>query len=147
MNVIVDTNVLIALLRKEPDLVVARHAAAYQRGGRKFLMCPTVYFEYRRGTLVAGRDHDGRARAFDRFVANECLWIEFSQGVAQKASWLWSRHRGETAGDADLIVTATALVNHLPVATRNTSHIARFGVEALDWFQERPKAFKTRRVR
>jgi len=147
MKAVIDTNVVIELLKRKPNLTVIRNASAYRRSGNKFLMNLIVYFEYRRGILAAGQDRDGRARAFDRFVANECEWIELDKRVAQKGAWLWSVYSGMRVPDADMLIAAGALVYGTAVATRNRSHIGRFGVEVWDWFEERPKAVRTRRVR
>jgi len=133
-GVLIDTNVIIGIIDRR-DRRVLSNAAVFKRGGRKFTLCPIVYFEYRRGCLNRGVDTTGRAKGFDRFVVAECEWAHLDQAVLQKAAWLWSRHRGERVGDADLLMAATALVSHLPVATRNTRHLSRFGVEVWNWYE------------
>jgi predicted nucleic acid-binding protein len=147
MSAIIDTNILIELLRNKPNVTVARNAVAYKRGGNKFLMFHIVYYEYRRGALRNGIDSDGRAKALDAFVSNECEWVEFDLDVAQKASWVWSRNRSlGSLGDADFLIAAAALRHRVAVATRNRRHIGQFGVEVLDWFEERPRVVNTRLV-
>lgn len=144
--VLIDTNVVSAIMNRQ--LAVLRNAAAYQRGGNKFVMCPIVYYEYRRWVLDStGRDPDGRARRFDSFVANECEWLDLGQVIAQKAAWLWRFYSSQRVPDADTLIAACALTHGLPVATRNRRHFEPFGVQVEDWFQERPPAIRTRPVR
>jgi len=144
-KVLIDTNVVSAIIARNP--VVLRHAADYRRGGAKFIMAPIVYYEYRRGILERGRDRDGRAQTFDRFVIAECEWADQDRAVSQRASWVWSRYPGQRVPDADTLIAGTALHHRLSVATRNRRHLERFGVPVVDWFQERAPRVRTRAIR
>jgi predicted nucleic acid-binding protein len=144
-QVIIDTNIVSGIFAKQP--IVLENAALYRRGGQRFLMSPVVYFEYRRSLLNRGRDSDGRATNFDRFVERECELINVDQGIAAKAAWIWSSFPGDRVPDADTLIAATGLAARLAVATRNRRHIERFGVEVQDWFERLAKTVRTRPVR
>ena len=147
MQVVIDSNVVFEILKKKPNPTVLGHASTYLRGGSKFLMTPIVYFECRRGLLTGGRDPDDRASSFDRFVAEQCDWLDLDRSIAQKAAWLWSRFPGNRVPDADMLIAASALYHKIPLATRNRSDFDCYGVEVLNWFEKSPKASRTRQVR
>jgi len=144
-GVLIDTNVIGGIFARHP--LVLENAVSYRKGGLRFLLSPVVYFEYRRSLLDRGRDTDGRARSFDRFVEQECEWIDVDQGVAAKAAWIWSYFAGSRVPDADLLIAATGLAARLPVATRNRRHLVRFGVEVQDWFERPTRVIRTRPIR
>ncbi len=131
---LLDTNVLSEVLRKQPSLAVMRALHAL-RPEQRYASEVTRY-ELRAG--AARLDDGGR------------LWLRTQQQVLPLVRWLpldapaamtaadigaALRRRGEPVEDTDLFIAATALVQGFSVSTRNVRHFGRVpGLVVENWF-------------
>lgn len=91
------------------------------------------YYETKRGLLAIGAQR--QPAAFER------LWqvlgiVMIDHAVLDKAAELYAalRASGQLIEDADLLITAMALVYDMTLVTHNTAHLARIpGLQVEDW--------------
>lgn len=134
--VLLDTNVLSEVLRKQPSLVVMRALRAL-RPEQRYASEVTRY-ELRAGAACLA---DG-GRLWQR-TQQEVLplvrWLPFDEHAAMLAADIGAglRQRGEPIEDTDLFIAATALVHGFSVSTRNVRHFERVpGLIVENWFAE-----------
>ena len=119
---LVDTDVLSALLRRDP--VASGHARAYLAAHPRFSFSVISRYEILRGLQAKGAT--AQTAAFQTFCSvSEILPV--TDAVATRAAELYAAlsRRGALIGDADLLIAATALVHGMVVATNNQSHFGR----------------------
>jgi tRNA(fMet)-specific endonuclease VapC len=121
-EVVVDTDILSALMRGNP-LVVANAELYLAQYGRLSFSLITRY-EVLRGLKV--KDAKKQVAAFEEFCANNTI-LSLTDEVISQASGIYAdlHKRGELIGDADILIAATALVNGLGVVTNNERHFRR----------------------
>jgi toxin FitB len=123
--IILDTNVLSALMRQVPDQSVV---AWLDRQPRTSVWTTSVtVFEIRFGLqiLAAGRRRTVLTEAFEELLARMGRRVvNFDIAAAGQASDLMSaRHRNGRPGDLrDTMIAGIALAQHAMLATRNTAH-------------------------
>jgi predicted nucleic acid-binding protein len=134
--IVLDTNVLSALMRTNPDAVVIEWLDM-QPADSGWLTCVTV-FEARFGLalLPTGRRRSGLERAFDRVLtedlANRVLVLDAmaAEAAAQVAA---DRQRAGRAVDLrDTLIAGIAQARRATIATRNTGHFEGLDVPVVD---------------
>ena len=132
--VLLDTNVLSEVLRKQPTLVVLKSLHAL-RPEERFASEVTRY-ELRVG--AARLDDGGRLwRRLQQDVLPLVRWLPLDTAAALAAADIGAdlRRRGEAVEATDLFIAATALVHGLIVSTRNVRHFERVpGLVVENWF-------------
>jgi predicted nucleic acid-binding protein len=134
--IILDTNVLSALMRTSPEPAVVGWLDR-QPADSIWLTSITV-FEARFGLalLPKGRRRKALERAFDRVVdedlANRVL--DFDQAAAAAAAQLASdrQRTGRAADLRDALIAGIALARRATIATRNTRHFEGLDVPVVD---------------
>ena len=123
--IILDTNVLSALMRQEPD---QRVVVWLDRQARTSVWTTSVtVFEIRFGVqiLVAGRRRSLLTEAFEELLARLGQRVaSFDVAAAGQASDLMAaRHRKSRPVDLrDTMIAGIVLAQHATLATRNTAH-------------------------
>jgi predicted nucleic acid-binding protein len=119
-DVLLDTNILIRYFRKTPGYNELLHQA---RG-----MGWTYISAITRLEIVRGMRDRERIRTYDLLDACETLPIDAQ--IADQAGELIrsQRARGETIGDADALIAATALQRSLALLTTNPRHFPMPGL-------------------
>ncbi len=131
---LLDTNVLSEVLRRQPSLAVMKALHAL-RPEQRFASEVTRY-ELRAG---AARRNDA-SRLWQRTqqqVLTLVQWLPFDARAAMAAGDIGAalRRRGEPVEDTDPFIAATALVHGFSVSTGNVRHFERVpGLMVENWF-------------
>jgi len=129
--VILDTDILSALMRKNPNVIAQARAYLAQQG--QFTISIITRYEILRGLKAKGATR--QVTRFEEFcLRNKILTI--TDDVIVQASVIYADlyRRGELIGDADILIAATALLNGFGVATNNEEHFRRVtGLHVENW--------------
>ena len=145
-GVLLDTNVVSETVRPEPDGQVL----AFLSADHQFWLSTVVIHELDFGVkmLPLGRRRDRIATVMRLLAARHAHRI-LPVGVeeAEQAATFRARARqsGRILDLGDALIAATAAVNNLAVATRNTKHFGGLDLEVIDpWSQPRVPSDGTR---
>ena len=130
---LLDTNVVIEILRNNP--VVVAHLRAAVTAGHEVHINALSYYETRRGLLDVARAD--KLRAFDTFCRVFGI-MDLDQIALDRASEIYAelRSKGQLIEDADILIAAMALVNNAVLVTDNVSHFKRIaGLKLVNWLR------------
>lgn len=130
-NYILDTNILIEILRNNITVLAHMRAAA----GRDVQLNALSYYETRRGLLNSHKS--AKLRKFDAFCQTFGI-VHLDQAALDRASEIYAdlRKKGQLIEDADILIAAMALVNRAVLVTDNISHFKRVtGLRLENWKQ------------
>ena len=134
--IILDTNVISALMRSEPDPVVVRWLDALPP--ESLWMTAITVFEVRLGleVLAAGRRRQLLEAAFAAALEQdfEGRVLPFDQAAAQAAGRIAAERRraGRMVEVRDVQIAGIAMARKSAVATRNLRHFEGLGLDLLD---------------
>lgn len=130
-QVILDTDILSALMRKNPNVIAK--AKTYLDQYAQFTISIITRYEILRGLKAKGAVQQ-EAR-FEQFCErNRVLSISDEVIVEAAAIYADLYKTGELIGDADILIAATALMNGFGVATNNEDHFRRItGLHIENW--------------
>jgi predicted nucleic acid-binding protein len=130
---LLDTNILIELLRNNP-IVVARLRAVITVGHDVWINALS-YYETRRGLLDVSRT--SKLRKFEAFCQVFGI-VYLNQVTLDRASEIYSelRSKGQLIEDADILIAAMALINNAVLVTDNVNHFKRVaGLQLENWMR------------
>lgn len=137
--IILDTNVLSALMLYKPDAGVALWI---DRQARTSVWTTSVtIFEIRHGLAImpAGRRRTERGLLFERVIEEklERRILSFDEAAAEEAASLMAdRQRSGRGGELrDTMIAGIALAQHATLATRNVRHFDDLAVPVVDPWQ------------
>jgi tRNA(fMet)-specific endonuclease VapC len=121
-QVVLDTDILSAIMRQNP--IVVSQARAYVAEHGRFTLSIITRYEILRGLKAKGATQ--QVKAFDRFC-EKCNILPLTEESVVKAADIYAdlSGRGELIGDADILITASALVQGFGVVTNNEAHFRR----------------------
>jgi tRNA(fMet)-specific endonuclease VapC len=130
-QVILDTDILSALMRKNPN-VIAR-ARTYLVQHEQFAISIITRYEILRGLRAKGAAQ--QERKFEYFCERNKVLAITDDVIMQSAEIYADLYkRGKLIGDADILIAATAMVNGFGVATNNEEHFRRIsGLPVENW--------------
>jgi predicted nucleic acid-binding protein len=134
--IILDTNVISALMRSEPDPAVVRWLDALPP--ESLWTTAITVFEVRLGleVLAAGRRRRLLEAAFAAALEEDFAGrvLPFDQAAAQAAGRIAAERRraGKTVEVRDVQIAGIATARKSAVATRNLRHLEGLGVDLLD---------------
>ena len=131
---LLDTNVLSEVLRRQPSLAVMKALHAL-RPEQRYASEVTRY-ELRVGAALRG-DAGRLWQRTQQEVLTLVQWLPFDARAAMAAADVGAalRQRGEPVEETDLFIAATALVRGFSVSTRNVRHFERVpGLMVENWF-------------
>lgn len=134
MTFLVDANVLSEATRPEPDGRVLEWLARHERA---IAVDPVILGEILFGILLLpiGKRRTRLERWFQDGVERiHCLTWEAATGLRWAQLLAELRASGQSMPIKDSLIAATALVNGLPVVTRNRRDFKKAGVEIIDPF-------------
>ena len=137
---ILDTNVLSALMRTNPEAVVVEWLDR-QPADSVWLSSITV-FETRFGLalLPKGRRRNGLERAFESVLAEDLAHrvLDFDSAAAATAAQVAAerRHAGRAVDLRDTLIAGIALARRATIATRNTKHFEGLDVPVINPWEE-----------
>ncbi|HEX2479802.1 MAG TPA: type II toxin-antitoxin system VapC family toxin [Geminicoccaceae bacterium] len=145
--IILDTNVISALMRQEPDGVVVGWLD--DQPAQSIWITTVSVFEVHFGLELLPRGHrrrqleDAFARALDDDFEGRILPFEPSAARAAAALAARRRQQGRPIEIRDALIAGSVSARRATLATRNTRHFADLGITLIDpWSQSRrrPKA-------
>ncbi len=134
--IILDTNVLSALMRKLPDADVVGWLD--RQPAESVWITSITLFEARLGIalLPDGKRRRALTSAFGRLLEEdlENRVLDFDTGAANEAAELAARRQraGRQIDIRDTQIAGIALVRHATLATRNTRHFADLEINVID---------------
>ena len=141
--IILDTNVLSALMRKVPDADVVGWLD--RQPAESVWITSITLFEARLGIalLPDGKRRRALTSAFGRLLDEdlENRVLDFDTGAANEAAELAARRQraGRPIDIRDTQIAGIALVRHATLATRNTRHFADLEISVIDpWRASEP---------
>lgn len=133
MRYLVDTNIWIAFLRKNPKVRERLRTTLSQR--HDICVIPVVYYELLRG-LEKRRD------SASLYVIKQ-FWATLSYHEATKFIWdeavrLWvaTIRQNTMPGDKDVLIAAFAIQLNATVVTRNVRHFSVFSLAIENWIDD-----------
>jgi len=137
--IILDTNVLSALMLSEPDIVVYSWLDRQARTSVWTTSVTILEIRYGLAAMPAGRRRTDRHALFQRVVEEklEHRVLAFDLAAAEEAAVLMAtRRRGGRVRDLrDTMIAGIALAQHATLATRNVRHFDDIGVPVVDPWQ------------
>jgi tRNA(fMet)-specific endonuclease VapC len=134
LTYLLDTNVVIALLRNKPTVVRKRFRGVVSDGG-VIIVSSVVLFELWYGVACSGR-RDENAERLRVFLSGISSVLPFEEGDASVAGDLRATLEmdGTSIGPYDLLIAAQALRAGVTLVTANVSEFARVtGLVWEDW--------------
>lgn len=117
---LLDTDILIDLL-KQRDRKVVEHATNYFAQHQHFAFSAITRYEILRG--LKEKNAVVQSKRFATFVQKSIVVAVTDREFDLAADlWVMARSSGRSAGDADLIIAASAIVNQRVLVTGNQSH-------------------------
>ena len=134
--IILDTNVMSALMRTAPEAVVVTWLDR-QPADSIWLTSITVFeARFGLGLLPKGRRRISLERAFDRVLEEDLSnrVLGFDQAAAASAAQIAAERQrsGRVADLRDTLIAGIALARRATIATRNTRHFAGLDVPVVD---------------
>ena len=139
--IILDTNVLSALMRTRPDAEVA--AWLDQQPAESVWITAVTVFEARFGIalLAPGRRRQEIEKAFTKMLSEdlEGRVLDFDQASAERAATLAAvrQRSGRPVDFRDTQIAGIALARHGTLATRNTKHFEDLSVPVINPWEAR----------
>lgn len=132
-KVLIDTDILSALMRKHPRVIA--QASAYLAQHHIFTLSIITRYEILRGLKAKGASQ--QAARFEQFCAgNEILPINDNVIVQAADIYADLYRRGELIGDADILIAASAMANGLGIVTNNEAHFSRISSLQIENWQK-----------
>jgi predicted nucleic acid-binding protein len=130
MRYLVDTNIWIEFLRKNPKVRTRLRETLAQRN--EIWVIPVVYYELLRG--LEKRD-DKRSLAFIKQFWATLSYYEATKYIWDEAIRLWvmSTRQNTNPGDKDIFIAAFAIQLSATVVTRNVRHFTIFQLPTDNW--------------
>jgi predicted nucleic acid-binding protein len=133
MRYVVDTNIWIAFLRKNPKVRTRLRETLTQ--GHEICVIPIVYFELLRG-LEQRRDRENIS--FIKQYWGTLSWYECTKHIWDEAIRLWvtAIRQNNKREDADILIAAFAIQLSATVVSRNVRHFSIFPLSIENWIDD-----------
>lgn len=131
MKYLLDTNVVTAILKKEPS--VADKLRNALNSDSEVLICSVVYYEIKRGFLY--QDAKRQMGSFEAFV-DTLNWRDVVRADWEEAASIWEsrRRKGQShEDDADILISAVARLDKATLVTRDPSDFPEADIILQDW--------------
>ena len=133
--IVLDTNVLSALMRSEPEAVVVDWLDRQPRTSVWTTSITVFEIEYGLQILPTGKRRTSLLQAFKAVLDNiERRILGFDAAAAQHAADLMAarRRKGRPVELRDTMIAGIVLAQHASLVTRNTPHFADLAVPLID---------------
>jgi predicted nucleic acid-binding protein len=134
--IILDSNVISALMRPQPDPAVVTWLDFQPRTSLWTTSITVMEIRYGLVIMPPGRRRSLRLAAFDRVIVDdmERRVLPFDEAAAEEAALLMSaRHRSGRLGELrDTMIAGIALAQRATLATRNVRHFDDLRVPVVD---------------
>jgi predicted nucleic acid-binding protein len=140
--IILDTNVLSALMRTPAEAVVVTWLDAQSADSVWISSIPAFETRFGLGLLPKGRRRTGLERAFDSVLsidlANRVLPFDAPAAAAAARLAADRQRSGRPVDLRDALIAGIALARRATIATRNTRHFEGLEVPVVNPWQDRP---------
>lgn len=133
MRYLIDTNIWIAFLRKNPK-VRTRLLETFAQG-HEICVIPVVYYELLRGLE---KRHDQESIHFIKQFWATLSYYEATKHIWDKAIHLWvmTIRQNTMPGDKDIFIAAFAIQLSATVVSRNVRHFSVFQLSIENWIDD-----------
>ena len=130
MHYLLDSNVVIDILRNDEKVVMKHHLEAIK--GKKMSICSIVYYE-----AVRGFKKIEATKKLETFLSYCEDWeiLPLDMKSIEKAIEIYVKlPNGVTIEDNDIYIAAIAMVNNCTLVTANEKHFSRInGLDCVNW--------------
>jgi toxin FitB len=133
--IVLDTNVLSALIRHPPDRSVVGWLDKQSRTSIWTTSITILEIRYGLQILPIGKRRSALLQAFERVLVEkiESRVAPFDTGAQQAGDLMAVRHKKGHPGELrDTMIAGIVLASHAKLATRNTSHFEDFSVPVVN---------------
>ena|ERR1700675_4368301 len=134
--ILLDTNVISALMRPQPEIPVLRWLDSQPRSSIWISSVALMELRYGLQILPKGRRQDVMLQLLEKLLTEkiESRVASFDAAAAQHAADLMAsrRQRGRTGEYRDTMIAGIALATGATLATRNTTHFADLSVPVVN---------------
>lgn len=134
--ILLDTNVVSALMRLEPDAAVTIWLDSQPRSSIWITSITVMELRYGLQSMPKGRRRDGMLQALEKLLAEkiEGRVAIFDTPAAEQSGDLMAlrRSKGRTVDYRDTMIAGIALSNRATLATRSTDHFADLSVPVVN---------------
>lgn len=134
--IVLDTNVLSALMREKPDARVLEWLDGQARTSVWTTSVTVLEIRFGIGILPEGRRRAFLAKAFEQVLGDDIAnrVANFDSAAAEQAGQLMAaRHRnGRTVDLRDTMIAGIVLSRHAALATRNVSHFSDLTIPVIN---------------
>ena len=132
MKYLLDTNIVTAVLKKEPPSV-AEELKKLLNSDSQVVICAVVYYEIKRGFLYQDAK---RQLSFFEVLVDTLNWRDVDRKDWEEAASIWEsrRRKGQSQGDdADILIAAVARLDKAILVTRNSSDFPEADLALQSW--------------
>ena len=134
--IILDTNVISALMRVEPEQSVIEWLDGQPSSSMWITAVTLMEIHFGLQTMPLGRRRQGFTKSFEQLLQSEIEWriAPFDTDAARHAADLMAvRKRNGRPGEVrDTMIAGITLARHATLATRNSSHFADLSVPVVN---------------
>jgi predicted nucleic acid-binding protein len=134
--IVLDTNVISALMRVEPEALVAKWLDSQPRSSIWITSITVMELRYGLQSMSRGRRRDGMLLSVERLLEEkiEGRVAIFDTAAAEQSGDLLAllRLKGRTVDYRDTMIAGIALSNRATLATRNVDHFADLSVPVVN---------------
>jgi predicted nucleic acid-binding protein len=134
--IVLDTNVLCALMRPEPEPQVLRWLDAQPESSIWTTTITLVELRYGLQTMPAGRRRDQMTMEFEAVLREDIdgRYLPFDTAAAEQTAELLARRktRGRPVEYRDTMIAGIAVATRAALATRNTGHFADLSITVIN---------------
>jgi len=131
MNLLLDTNICIYMIKKKPPSVL-KHFDAHAAGTLAVSSITVAELEF---GVQKSQYPSQNQQALEQFLL-PLMILDFDHEAARTYGKLraWIEPRGKTIGALDMLIAAQALSKRLPLATNNVREFSRVpGLKVISW--------------
>lgn len=134
--ILLDTNVVSALMRPDPETLVVKWLNEQPRSSIWITSITVMELRYGLQTMPAGRRREAMLQLLEKLLAEkiEGRVAPFDTTAAQQAGDLMAlrKAKGRLGESRDTMIAGIALSTHATLATRNTAHFADLSVPVIN---------------
>jgi predicted nucleic acid-binding protein len=138
--IVLDTNVLSALMRPEPEPQVLRWLDAQPESSIWTTTITLMELRYGLQTMPAGRRRDQMTVEFEAVLREDIdgRYLPFDTAAAEQAAELLARRKalGRPVDFRDAMIAGIVLASRATLATRNTAHFADASITVINPWQD-----------
>jgi len=134
--IVLDTNVISALMRKEPETPVVKWLDAQPAASVWITAITSMEIRFGLQTMPKGRRQDALIRAFEMMlktmIEGRIASFDAEAGIQAAELMAQRKRKGRPAEVRDTMIAGIVLANRATLATRNTQHFEDLSVTVIN---------------